>query len=89
VALTSINEQPFTLSLYNEISSLINVASAVQINYFFHPVVINQLIFITHGTLLIERQYEVGKEDSVLKKRICSVHQKNSCSIHQSRKSKV
>jgi len=80
-ALTGIHEQPFTLSHYYEIYTLINVASAAQINYFFHPVVINQLIFMIHGTLLFERQYEVGKEDSVLKKR--------DCSIQQSRKSKV
>jgi hypothetical protein len=68
VVLTAIHEQPFTLYHYYEICALINVASAAQINYFFQPVVINQLIFMTHGTLLIEQQYEVGKEDSVLKK---------------------
>lgn len=68
-------------SHYYEICALINVASAAQVNYFFHPVVINQLIFMTHGTLLFEWQYEVGKEDSALKER--------NCSIHQSRKSKL
>jgi hypothetical protein len=89
VALTGIHEQPFTLSHYYKICALINVASAAQINYFLHPVVTNQSIFVIHRTLLVEQLYEVGKEDSVLKKHNCSIHQKHSCSIHKSTKSKV
>ena len=66
----------FILSHYYEIYALINVA-------FFHPVDTNQLIFMAHGTLLVKQQYEVGKEDLVLKKCICSIHQKHSCSVHR------